>query len=441
MKNYISKITIFAVICLAFLSFFATASAQMVPQVQTYAATNILNNQATLNGYLNLNGSYNNYIWFQWGPDTNYGSQTTQQIINYTGSFSQNITGLNSYTTYHFRAVVQSSNGTFYGQDMTFQSNYGNNYNNGNFYVQTTYPTYLQNSSATLNGTLTCNNNYSNSYTCNSNGAIVWFQWGPDTNYGSTSFQQSISSGTFMQQIANLNYNTTYHFRAVANVNGQIMYGQDMTFNTNGSNNNNYYGYNGSGNLIVTKKVMNLSSGNLNWQTVVNAAPGDVLSFSIILQANSGQDIHNVFLRDILPANLIYTGNTTINSITNYNNPVNGINVGTVPANGSEVVTYQAQVASASNFTYGTTTLSNSATVTSNESGTQTASASVIVNNSLVYGAATVSGASTVSTGLTNNPITDSFAFPLFFIILGAWLYFSGKIYKFSDWLAAKIKR
>ena len=59
------------------------------------------------------------------------------------------------------------------------------------------------------------------------------------------------------------------------------MYGQDMTFNTNGSN--NYYGNNGSGGLTITKRVANLSSGNLNPQSVVNAAPGDILSFSIIL--------------------------------------------------------------------------------------------------------------------------------------------------------------
>jgi len=299
--------------------------------------------------------------------------------------------------------------------------------------VQTTYPTYIQNNSATLNGTLTCNNNNYYNYSCDSTGATVWFQWGTDANYGSTSFQQSLSSGTFMQQIANLNYNTTYHFRAVANINGQIFYGQDMSFNTNGSNN-----YNGSGSLTVTKKVINLSSGNLNWQTVANASPGDVLSFSIVLQATGNQDIHNVFLRDVLPASLIYYGSTTINSITNYNNPVSGINIGTIPAGGSEIVIYQAQVASASNFTYGTTTLSNNATVTSNESGTQIASASVTVTNSQVYGAST--SPTSISTGLTNNPITDSFFLPLFFIILGAWLYFSGKIYKFSDWLAEKIK-
>ena len=248
MKNKISKITIVSVICLTLLSVFSVASAQTVGAVtvQTNSATNISNYQATLNGYLSVPYiSNSNYVYFQWGTTTNYTNTTNQQNINSSNSFSQVITGLSLNTTYHFMAVVQSNNGTYYGQDMTFYTNQNNNNSSGNYYVQTNYPTYVQNNSATLNGTLSCNNNNNyNNYSCNSNGAEVWFQWGTDTNYGSSSFQQSLSSGTFIQQIANLNYNTTYHFRAVAQINGQITYGQDMTFNSNGSNNNNNYNRN-----------------------------------------------------------------------------------------------------------------------------------------------------------------------------------------------------
>jgi hypothetical protein len=249
--------------------------------------------------------------------------------------------------------------------------------------------------------------------------------------------QQSLGySGTFFQNIENLVPGTTYHFRAVAQGNYGTIYGQDMTFYTTGGSTNPIY--TGTGTLSATKQVINLSSGNLSWQASVNGEPGDILSFAITLQAEN-QDIHNVFVRDTLPANLIYKGNFLANGSSNFSgDPTAGINIGTIPAGQSKVVSYQVQVAGAGNFSFGATTLNNSATVTSTEAGTQTASASVIVNKQLVYGAST--SATSVSTGMTNNPVTDSFFLPIMLIILCSWLYFSGKVYVFADCLGTKIK-
>jgi uncharacterized repeat protein (TIGR01451 family) len=204
-----------------------------------------------------------------------------------------------------------------------------------------------------------------------------------------------------------------------------------MIFNSNGSGNyygNGYGNYYGSGTLTVTKQVINLTSGNLNWSTSVNANPGDVLAFAITMQANGGQDIHNVFVRDVLPSGLVYRGNMTVNASLNYaGDPISGINVGTIPVNGVEVISYQAQVVLSPGTQYGIATRNNSATITSAEGGTQTVSASVVVNNSAVL------GATDISTGMTNNPITDSFFLPIMLIILGAWFYFSGNAYRFAD--------
>lgn len=192
-------------------------------------------------------------------------------------------------------------------------------------------------------------------------------------------------------------------------------------------NNGNYY----NGTFSVSKKVINLTKGNLVWQSFVSADPSDVLSFAVTLQAN-GQDIHNVIVRDALPANLIYLGNLTVNTNSNYGgNITSGVNIGTVYANQPIVVAYQAQVAPAGNFAFGATTLNNSATITSSEISSQTTNASVLVNRSLVY------GASTVSTGLTNNLLTDSFFLPFLVIVAGLWLYFSGNAYKFASRLKA----
>lgn len=291
----------------------------------------------------------------------------------------------------------------------------------GNF-VQTNSATNISQTQAILNGYFSMPYLYSGTNN-------VWFQWGTDTNYYYQTSHQSVTGnyGNFSQNIANLSAKTTYHFRAVMQNNSGTVYGQDMTFYTGSS-------VVGSGALTVSKKVINLTSGNLNWQTSVNANPGDILSFAITLQATGGQNIHNIYVQDILPQNLIYRGNTVLNAVQTLVNPASGINIGTIPAGNIQVISYQAQVAPSSNFAYGSTTLSNVATITSNEAGTQTATSQILVNNSQVY------GATTIVTGQTNNILRDSFFLPLLLIVLMLWIYFSKTTYKFTDWLQTKIK-
>ena len=287
--------------------------------------------------------------------------------------------------------------------------------NDGSSVVQTNPAANILNNQATLNGQLLSNTSYNTQ---------VWFQWGTTTNYGNqTNVQTLNNAGLFNQNIANLSTNTNYHFRAVAQTTSGTFYGQDMTFHTSGSGTSGSY-------LTVSKKVINLTSGNLNWQSSVNANQGDILSFVITMEAG-GQDVRNVYVRDVLPSGLVYKDNMTINASIDYSgNPANGINVGTIPANGIEVISYQAQVAVG---TYGTSALANNATITSTEAGTQTASASVFVTNSAV------SGATYIPTGMTNNPFTDSFFFPVSLIILMSYLYFTGKVHAFADWLKTRI--
>lgn len=287
--------------------------------------------------------------------------------------------------------------------------------------IQINSVTNIQDNSATLNANLI--------YTGDT-GANVYFQWGTTTSYNNQTGQQYITAGnSFSQNIIGLTANTIYHFRAVAQNASGTFYSQDMTFNTNGSN-NYYYG---NGILTATKQVINLSSGNLIWSTSASASPSDIVEFAIALQG-SNQDIHNVVVRDTLPAQLISYGNLTVNANSNYGgNIVSGVNIGTIFAGQTVVVKYQAQVEPSANFNYGATTISNSATITSAEAPAQTANAVVVVNRSQVY------GVSSISTGETNNPITDSFFLPMLIIVAGSWLYFTGKIYTFADWLKVKI--
>ena len=315
--------------------------------------------------------------------------------------------------TYSCTLTVANTNGNSNSDSAVIYTNYNNN---DSFLAQTNSVTNLNNNQVTLNGYTSGSNSY------NTKG---WFEWGTSTSYGNTTSQQTLTySGSFNQNISGLYSNTTYHYRAVAqNSSGHIVYGQDMTF---------YTGSYSTGSLIVNKKVINLSSGNLNWQTSVSAVPTNILSFAITIQSGN-QDLHNVFVRDILPTNINYLGKLTINTNQNQVEDItDGINIGTVYANQPVVISYQAQVGPATNFTYGTTTLTSGATVSSNETSNQTSAAQVLVTNSLVQ------GATILPTGLTNYFFADSFLLPLLLLIIGLWFYFSGNVYKFADWLKSK---
>jgi hypothetical protein len=182
----------------------------------------------------------------------------------------------------------------------------------------------------------------------------------------------------------------------------------------------------------LNKQAIDLTSGSQIWSKSINANPSDLLSFSITLQAGS-QDVHNGIVKDILPAGLIYHGDLTVGTNQNYGGDISsGINIGTVYAGQPVIVAYQAQVSPLANLSYGSNYLINNAIATSTDGQSQSSSVTVTVNKSLVYGAASV------STGLTNNFLTDSFLLPLLMIVAGLWLYFSGTLNQFADWLKSK---
>ena len=92
------------------------------PSGATDPATNVEAHSATLNGNVGSLGGYSNVqVWFQYGLDTNYGSNTPAQTRT-TGPASASITGLASGTTYHYRIAIQNPLGTFTGGDQEFKT-------------------------------------------------------------------------------------------------------------------------------------------------------------------------------------------------------------------------------------------------------------------------------------------------------------------------------
>jgi len=92
------------------------------PTVSTQAASSIDDNSATLNGNITDTGDSNvTERGFDWGLTDSYGSSWTETPGPYgTGTYNHGISGLDSGTTYHFRAKAYNSNGWAYGADTEF---------------------------------------------------------------------------------------------------------------------------------------------------------------------------------------------------------------------------------------------------------------------------------------------------------------------------------
>jgi len=292
--------------------------------------------------------------------------------------------------------------------------------------VQTNPATNIYNSQATLNGHLYRNEN-------NSCTTYVWFQYGPTSSYGyETTHKVQNYSGSFSEtvnlyNIYNNNYDfSNYHFRAIArDCSGNSIYGQDLSF---GSGTNN-------GIISISKTVKNLTSGS-GFSNSVYASPSDMLMFMVTLQTAGNQTASNIRITDLGSNGLIYRDQLTVSGANYTGDMSSGIYINNISPYQTVTITYQAQVANSSYFSYGTTTLTNNASITgSGYNYNQTASATVTVNRTAVY------GATSISTGLTNNLLVDSFLLPLLFALLGIWLWKSGLLFGIEKWLGDKKKQ
>lgn len=97
------------------------------PQVSTGNASAITQTSADVGGSVNPSGEDTTY-YFEYGADTDYGTQTADADLSGTPSESggpdrpvtATLDSLSPSTTYHYRLVATNADGTSYGDDQTF---------------------------------------------------------------------------------------------------------------------------------------------------------------------------------------------------------------------------------------------------------------------------------------------------------------------------------
>lgn len=189
------------------------------PIVTTGSASSISSTGATLNGTVDPNGKATTF-WFEYGTSTGYGSETTHSSAGSgTSAAAQSATigGLAQGTTYHFRIVASSADGTTNGSDQTFTTNDPPIVTTGNASSITT-------TGATLNGTVDTRGQPT----------TYKFQYGTTAAYGSESTVGTVSTASVSAAISGLTPGTLYHFRVVATNPDGSANGNDRTFTTPG---------------------------------------------------------------------------------------------------------------------------------------------------------------------------------------------------------------
>ncbi|MFA6397877.1 MAG: hypothetical protein WDK96_03495 [Candidatus Paceibacterota bacterium] len=273
------------------------------PTVTTNSATSITESNATLNGYVDGNGT-STTTWFQYGTNQGLLNNSTNIVsIGINGyNMGEFITGLQPNTIYYFRAVAQNSYGTSYGSVLSFTTN--SNYvppvppipPNPNVapIALTTTANAIGKISARLNGLVLISGNLSTN---------AWFEYGTTTALGNTTQVQTIgSSGSiaYSQAIYNLNPNTNYYFRAVAQNGAGTSQGNILNFKTL-ANSSTVVVYTGNGTGVSSKIFLQIENH------YKNIAVGDSIEYTVSYKNISGKLLKKAVLRITLPEEVEFT--------------------------------------------------------------------------------------------------------------------------------------
>lgn len=206
----------------------AFASAKAAPTATTGAASVVLSDGARLTGAVVPAGVETSYQ-FQYGPTAAYGQQTALSVAG-SGSSKVNvgatIGGLAAGTSYHYRLVAISADGTTAGTDAAFTTT-------GD---ATTAGATLPPISRTMAVAITSNSvQLDGAVNPPAKSTTWWFEYGPSAAYGSESIRQSMSglgARPVNVRLAGLAASTTFHYRLELQTASGLYVGPDATFTT-----------------------------------------------------------------------------------------------------------------------------------------------------------------------------------------------------------------
>ena len=178
---------------------------------------------ATASGTVNPNGRATSW-YFEFGTSTSYGRKTSTKSAGSgtaNAQVSAGLTGLSPRTTYHYRLVATSTDGTTRGADGVFT---------------TLTPPAAVTGSAT--GVTVSSATLSGSVDPNGRSTSWYFEYGTSTGYGSKTPARSAGSGTtatgVSAAVSSLRSGRIYHYRLVATSDAGTSRGADRTFSTAG---------------------------------------------------------------------------------------------------------------------------------------------------------------------------------------------------------------
>jgi hypothetical protein len=199
----------------------AETTASVAVIVTAADAANISTNSAVLNGSVNPGGT-EVAAWFEWGMKTSPGTRTEIRSIpagTTSIRFSQTLTNLQPGTTYYFRALAYRSGTEGVRSDLkTFTTTATTD----SFAVTTLEASAISATSAEIRGI------------ANPGGTSTsaWLEWGLTRDTSNQTAHLNLGNGTapanFAQSIRELQANTTYFFRAVAQREGGVAVRGDL---------------------------------------------------------------------------------------------------------------------------------------------------------------------------------------------------------------------
>ena len=189
------------------------------PTVETRPVSEVTTSGATLNAAIPSNGgSEITACGFYYSTSENMSNKATAEFTGTPDSlFSVAVSGLQSFTTYYYKAYATNALGSVEGEVMQFTTVIPPS-------VTTNAATDIYSASATLNGNVTNHGG--------TTGTIRGFVYGTSTDNLNDSIISGTGAGTYSQPITGLTLSTTYYFKAFASNNAGTVYGEVMQFTT-----------------------------------------------------------------------------------------------------------------------------------------------------------------------------------------------------------------